>query len=82
MPAPSVRRSALLTANTQVNHADIASQVTAVNRAFQNPAMSPLSVQSAVILLLVKRKFGDPGESRDADCLVAAIPADWNSPSC
>jgi MFS transporter, DHA2 family, multidrug resistance protein len=32
--------NALLTRNTQVNHADIASHVTAVNRAFDNPAVA------------------------------------------
>ncbi len=31
---------ALLTRNTQVNHADIAGHVTAVNRAFENPAVT------------------------------------------
>ena len=32
--------NALLTTNTQVNHADIATSVTAVNRAFEGPAIS------------------------------------------
>jgi DHA2 family multidrug resistance protein len=32
--------NALLTTNTQVNHADIATHVTAVNRAFQNPGIA------------------------------------------
>jgi DHA2 family multidrug resistance protein len=32
--------NALLTTNTQVNHADIATHVTAVNRAFQNPSVA------------------------------------------
>ena len=32
--------NALLTRNTQINHADIAQHVTAVNRAFENPAVT------------------------------------------
>jgi len=32
--------NALLTRNTQVNHADIAQHVTAVNRAFESPAIT------------------------------------------
>ena len=32
--------NALLTRNTQINHADIAQHVTAVNRAFENPAVA------------------------------------------
>jgi hypothetical protein len=32
--------NALLTRNTQVNHADIAQHVTAVNRAFESPAVT------------------------------------------
>ena len=32
--------NALLTRNTQVNHADIAAHVTAVNRGFDNPAVA------------------------------------------
>jgi DHA2 family multidrug resistance protein len=32
--------NALLVTNTQANHADISSHVTAVNRAFQNPAIA------------------------------------------
>jgi len=32
--------SSLLTQNTQINHADIASHVTAVNRMFENPAIA------------------------------------------
>jgi MFS transporter, DHA2 family, multidrug resistance protein len=32
--------NALLTRNTQVNHADIAQYVTAVNRAFENPTVT------------------------------------------
>jgi MFS transporter, DHA2 family, multidrug resistance protein len=32
--------NALLTQNTQINHADIVNHVTAVNRAFENPAIS------------------------------------------
>jgi DHA2 family multidrug resistance protein len=32
--------NALLTTNTQVNHAEIATHVTAVNRAFENPSVA------------------------------------------
>ncbi|MGB6749157.1 MAG: EmrB/QacA family drug resistance transporter, partial [Xanthobacteraceae bacterium] len=33
--------TALLTTNTEINHADISANVTAVNRAFQDPSITP-----------------------------------------
>ena len=39
--------NSLLTTNTQVNHADIALHVTAINRAFENPMIARFWIEPA-----------------------------------